>query len=108
MLATSTRGYSRVIAYSGAPSSALPHRDDVLRWRLGEIGKVVQMRSFATGPLGTAQIGWLYVFDLTGAPATGDSPAPTDPAGANTTKPPPLPALPVLRRIAYSCLSLSP
>jgi hypothetical protein len=57
------KGFTRVLAYTGAPSSSTPHRDDILRWRLSEMGRIVQERSFATP--GSASLGWVYVVELT-------------------------------------------
>jgi hypothetical protein len=78
-----------VIAYAGAPTSILPRRDDVLRWRLSEVGRIVQQRTFATDSL-SAGSGWLYIVDLTGS-------IQPDPVSATST----------LTNIPYGCLSLS-
>jgi hypothetical protein len=88
-LSTAVQGYHRVIAYAGAPTSILPRRDDVLRWRLSEVGRIVQQRTFATDAL-SAGSGWLYIVDLTGS---------IQPDPASTTS--------ALSTIPYGCLSLS-
>jgi hypothetical protein len=90
-LSTAVQGYRRVLAYAGAPTSILPRRDDVLRWRLSEVGRIVQQRTFATDAL-SAGSGWLYIVDLTGS--AGAQPSQSLAASA-------------LKKIPYGCLSLS-